>query len=238
MRWLIVLLAALGCGNDGRGDTNDAAPDGNPVVDSGTPSLAPAFVRNFFLDCGSVQERCTRQTPGPGTGTILLVTITYSPQTAHAVSVTDEGGQLFQRAIDPIPWAAGDGDSQTELWWGRRGLGTTAVHVNVSEQVSINVYVSEFAATAVDQVAAFAGKANNSGVFSSRTRTITHVPQLIFGHGEGRNALVSPGAGFTQRVMELGNIEETKVAEIPGEYEAPFMLDRGGHWVALMATLR
>lgn len=209
------------------------------MIDSGTPSSAPTFVRNFFLDCGLIQERCTLQTPGPGTGTILLVVITYRPQTAHAVSVSDEGGQLFQRAIDPIPWAAGDGDLQTEMWWGRRGLGTTAVHVNVSEQVNgINVYVSEFAATAVDQVAAFAGKANNSGGFSSGTRTITHVPQLIFGHGEGRNALVSPGAGFTQRVMELGNIEETKVAEIPGAYEAPFMLDRGGHWVALMATLR
>jgi hypothetical protein len=236
--WFVFVGAIFGCGDFSGRHSSDAASNVDAVRDSGKPSRVPAFVRYGFWDCGSVQM-CTVPAPGSGTGLVVLVTVTYRPPTVHAVSVTDDSVQLFQRASGPIPWAAGDGDSQTELWWGHRGAATSAISVNFSEKVSsMNVYVSEFSATAVDQAVAAVGKATDKGVISSGMRAIDHVPQLVVGHAEGRNTLLSPGAEFTQLLKESEGMQEAKVAEIPGVYQAPFMLDRSGHWIVLMATLR
>lgn len=237
VRWQVWLGFLAACGEVmPLNIQRDAASD---AVVPGEPSRTPEFVQNFFSDCGGQQD-CTLQAPGRGSGQILLVTATYGTPVIHVESITDDTKQMFRRFIDPVAWAPGHGGLRTEVWWGKRTVDTTEIKVSLTGPAAsgLAVYINEFDATAIDQIATASGDANKAMSFSSGARTIAVAPQVVFGHGESTDSIVAPGTGFMMRRKELGNIEQTKLADRPGSYEAFFDLDQGGPWVALMVTLR
>lgn len=239
MRWQLLLGVLAGCGEVALDPQRDAGLDSDAAANPDGSSRTPTFVQNFFLDCGSQQD-CTLAAAGTGSGQILLVTATYATPIIHVDSVKDDTGQGFRRFVDPVGWAPGHGGLRTEMWWGKRNVDTTAITVSLTGPAAsgLAVYINEFEATAIDQTAAASGDANKATSVSSGTRNIAVAPQLVFGHGETTDPIVAPGAGFMMRRKELGNIEQTKLADAPGAYEALFDLDRSGPWVALMVTLR
>lgn len=239
-------MLALGCGHVATGD-RDAASDANAdsnsnaAIDAMEPTTAPTFVQSFTaIDCGSFNP-CTIQTPGKGPGRLLVMIVTYNSTVRQIESVTDSPGVPLQRAFEPLQWAGSGGNWRTEVWWGHRHQDSTTTTVSLSGPPAgfSYYYASEFVATSIDQVAAATGTLTTAGMFSSGARNTAYPNELVFAHGEGEMAMLSPGSGFTARRGNSQSVlEQTKSADAKGAYEAPFSMDRSGHWLALMLTLR
>ncbi len=244
---LLSVWCALGCTavtySDERRDAAPQADSARPLdasVDAAPPNPppppTPTFVQTVSKPCGTAQT-CTISIPGTGSGQLLLVSITNTPQTVHVASVKNKQAQAFQRLIGPLAWGT---SFQTELWWGKRSASAEAITISLSAPPGsvFLAYADEFVATSIDQTASASGAATAAGAISSGTRTLTSVPQMIFGHAEGDGATVGAGTGFTVRSAEFANIEETKSVSVQGTYSASFTLDKAGAWMAMMATLR
>lgn len=231
VRFCLLLCISFGCGRYAFDDINQRDR-------ADAPAGAPEFVRHFAVNC-DLARSCTIAIPGTASNHLLIVTATYNPPTLAATAVEDDLGQPFHRVIDPIAWAPGIGDYNSEIWWGR-SQAATAVTLTLSgaPRGLLAIYVNEFAATSVDQSAAAAGFAASAGTVSSGTRDLASVPQLIFCHGEGQGPRVLPALGFTPQADDNSNIEATKPVSTPGAYDARFQLDSPGAWVALMVTLQ
>lgn len=235
MRILVLLWLAAGCGRLAFDEVR-LQPDSAPPSDGPTP--IPGFVRGFVVDCGLV-TRCLVETPGVTAGKVLVVAVTYNPQTVEVASIEDDVGRGFSQAIAPIAWSPTVGQFRSELWWTRtQATNSLVVTLSGSPTSLLAVYVNEFIATEVDQSAAASGIATAATAFSSGTRTVASAPEIIFGHGEGQGATIHPALGFAAQTDKNANIEETKLVWTPGTYDAQFTIDGAGDWVALMATLR
>lgn len=234
---------ALGCGDVQLAEQRDAAADSNAPNDS-TGSTTPRFAKHFdYADCGS-EMQCTVQTPGIGPGRMLVMIVTYSSSSIHVESANDDSGVPLRRALGPVEWTSSGYVWRTEVWAGHRSRESVATTVKLSGAPSgfSYYYASEFEATSIDQAVANTGMRTTDGPFSSGSRQTAYPHELVFGHGEGEGgAKLSPGSGFTAQRSEPGTsgvLEETMTADAPGTYEAPFSMDRGGNWLALMLTLR
>lgn len=198
----------------------------------------PAFVKNYIVKC-AVATSCTVPTPTASAGHLLLVTMTYNPQTIRAAAVVDDRDRAFTSVIAPTSWAAGAGNFRSEMWWAHsQGGGSVTVRLSAAPTNLLLVYVDEFIATSLDQATGATGTLAAAGSFSSGIRTTAFSPELVFGHGEGAGPIVTAGAGFTTRDSQFDNIEQTKLVDTPGAYEARFGLSQAGAWMAMMATLR
>lgn len=237
MRSIVLLWLIAGCGRLAFDYADpDSGLDGSPPSDGSLPP--PAFVQNFERKCAAVKQ-CTVATPGLRNGNLVLVTVTYNPSSAEAMAVEDHLGRAFNRIIGPVAWSPVVGSYHSELWWARsQGTNSVTVTLNGTSTSLLNIYVDEFVATAIDQTAAASGVVGAATTVSSGSRNVTAVPGLIFGHGEGQGPTVYPVVGFTLHSNANANVEASKQVTTPGSYDAAFMLDGPGDWVAIMVTLR
>lgn len=246
---LVVLAAlAMGCGSVQPAEQRDAGADAQ--VDSNAPndstgSRTPRLVTTFADAARGSQMQTTVQTPGTGPGRMLVMIITYSVPTSSVIQVdsaNDDSGVPLRRALGPIEWTSSGYFWRTEVWAGHRSHASVATTVKLSGEPKdfSYYYASEFEATSIDQAVFKTGMRSTGGPISSGSSVTAYPHELVFGHGEGEGiAKLSAGSGFTvQRNGPAGVLEETMTANAPGTYEAPFSMDSGGHWIALMLTLR
>lgn len=251
VRLAVFAMLTLGCGHVTPAELRDAAPDGsaanadsNVATDALRPRTTPSFVQHYYGDGGD-QQQYLASTPGNGPGRLLIMIVTYNSQAIHIESVIDNPGVSLQRAAEPLKWTTSGSAWHTEVWWGRRSQDSSSTLVTFTGKPGVFSYFygSEFFATSIDQVVAASDMLSNAGTFSTGSRTTAFPNELVFGHGEGEGgAVLSPGSGFTSQrgggPGAGGVLEQTKSADVPGSYEVPFSMDRSGHWLALMLTLR
>lgn len=239
MRWWLV-VALAGCGRLGFGPD---APAGDTAAgpDSARPPLA--FGQHTGRQCTGGPVTCNAVFGTPSVaGDVVLMTATYASTTAQVKSVSDSDGDVFQLALGPMAWAGSP--YRTELWWATANGGGSPSMVIVEltaastafEQLALDEYTGVDPTQPVDQIAFASGLTGTT--FDSGPKTITHAPEIIFGHGEGMSETVSAGLGFTVRDTSNANIEEDQIVSTIGSYAATFGLSKSGEWIALMVTLR
>lgn len=172
-------------------------------------------------------------------GSLLVLTVTH-PAGIDLQMVGDDVGNAFLPVIRRT-W----GTLTTEMYYAKNVLaGSFIVNAPLSPNAAFCLaYIDEYSGAdpddPLDQMSAMNGSV--AGLASSGTVTTTTPSELLFGHGEGQNLIMSVGTGFMERGSEEFNLEEDRTVTQIGDYEATFIATGSttpSDWVAIVATFR
>jgi Chitobiase/beta-hexosaminidase C-terminal domain len=174
---------------------------------------------------------------------LIVVWLWYNSVAQTVASVTDTGGNAYQRAVGPTAGVGTVAGFQQEIWYaksinGGANFTVTATFTaagNFEKSISAHEYAGASLTAPIDVVSA-AAVAGNPNVSSGVVPTSAAI--LIFGAAifSGRGAA---GPGFTQESALRNNVTEDKPFVAPGTAEAIFMVVNGANdWVAQMVTLK
>jgi hypothetical protein len=169
---------------------------------------------------------------------LVIITVTYDDTTREIATLTDDEGNTYVRAIDPVMWATRP--FHTEMWYAAHVAGgaftATATFSGPTSSFFL-AYADEYAgATALDQTSTAVGLTGL--VVDSGSRMVTRDGELIFGHGEGQGPTVNCDSAFSLRYQGDGNCEEDQLGTAGTMAATSFALNAVGEWIATMATFR
>lgn len=175
------------------------------------------------------------QTPG----NLNIVAIGWDSSAPTVSSVTDTGGNTYQVAA---PKTCSSTDCQTIMYAKNIAGGSNTVTVTFSASSAFpEARVSEYAG--LDKVSPFDVQASvgSSGTTAanSGSATTTFANELIFGSGATLSDFVSPGSGFTNRLIDtFGSISEDRAVTSIGSYSASGTINASNVWIMQMATFK
>jgi hypothetical protein len=215
---------------DGGADASPAGPI--TFVQQGVHSIENGFASSADITLSSPLQA----------GDLIVVAIGMYDATATVTSVTDQNGNHFRVAVDPILLPGSDPIIQT-IWYAS-GVGAAAsdvVTVALSKSVdSPDIRVVEY--SGLDPTEPLDAKSSKTGNDKSSTSgpvTTTYGRELLFAAGttESHSGYDVGGTGFTARLVTTeGNIAEDRFVDAPGTYSADAPLVESGEWVFQLAT--
>ena len=185
-------------------------------------------------------------------GDLNVVAVGWTSGPATVSSVTDRSGNIYTLAVGPT---VQNGLTSQSIYYAKNiaaaAAGANIVTVAFSSSASnpdirILEYNGADPNNPVDATAATIGSGTTS---SSGSATTTNSTDLIFGanmlgnnggHGSGRTVTMTPGAGFTSRMITSpdGDIAEDKMVTAAGRFNATATLGSWGPWVMQMVAFR
>lgn len=116
------------------------------------------------------------------------------------------------------------------------------VYVKFSSAAHPEIYIHEYSgADPISPLDVTASSTGYSKVADRGSKTTTYAGDLIFGYIQNDSATVPvPGAFFTARRTNNGNLSEDRIATSTGSYSVNATLDssQNSHWIASMATFK
>lgn len=170
-------------------------------------------------------------------GNLIVVGITYFPQSGSISSVTDSSGNIYVRAAGPQNWSGTSG--RAEMWYAKNIIGGSTpltISANLSIVGDMEIYSAEYAnlntINPLDQVSSASGF---GAVADSGARTTTYPGELIVSYAENYSKL-RPASGFAARSTFNSNIFADGITTSVGSYSATSYLEAAQDWVQFMLT--
>lgn len=189
------------------------------VTTSTTVSAPPKFVQvnqNMVSTGAKVSVALKNATVQ---GNTIVAYVIWS-NTGPAV-LTDTRGNTFTPVSAPLVWG---GKYSAQIFYASN-LSSGADTVTASFGTSVNsfgvIYVHEYSGiSTTNPVEATIAAAGSSSTLDSGPVASTSQNELVFGAGVSDNNVTAPGAGFTSRDIQYGNVTEDRVTSTAGSYSA------------------
>jgi hypothetical protein len=174
---------------------------------------------------------------------LIVVWLWYKSLAQTVATVTDSGGNAYQRAIGPSAGAGTMAGFQQEIWYARGVDGGAAFTVtatfssqgNFERSISAHEYSG---ASVTDPIDVVTGTAAAGNVNVASGAVMSNAGRLIFGAALF-SARGTSGPGFAQRSALQFNVTEDKPFVAPGVAEANFAIVTGApDWIAQMVVLK
>ena len=175
-------------------------------------------------------------------GNLNVVIVGWNDSYAHVSSVKDSKGNVYQLAVGPTV----TGTLSQAIYYAKKILpaaaATNAVTVTFSTAAAFpDIRVAEYSGIdPVNPVDTFVGAIGNSAASNSGALRTTTATDLLVGANTVQTYNISPGSGFTQRLLTKpdGDIVEDAVVIVVGSYSASARLGTAGGWVMQMVAFR
>jgi chitodextrinase len=171
-------------------------------------------------------------------GNLIVAYVVYD--NSGAATISDTGGNVYQSAVGPTPFGAGN-SWRAQIFYAKNITGG-AVKVTATFSTAISsfglIYVHEYSGldsvNPVDAVISSAGtgSALNSGSLNTTTGT-----DLLFAAGASDNEVTTFSPGFTTRSVAFGNLTEDKVVSAIGTFNAT-ATHSGTFWIMQLVAFR
>ena len=187
-------------------------------------------------------------------GDLNVVAVGWTTGSATVSSVTDGSGNIYTLAVGPT---VQNGFASQSIYYAKNiaaaAAGANIVTVAFSSTASTpDIRILEYSgADPNNPVDATAANMGFSPTSSSGFATTTNSTDLIFGanmlgnsagpsHGSGRTVTMTPGAGFTSRMISSpdGDIAEDRMVTAAGSFSATANLGSWGPWIMQMVAFR
>jgi FtsP/CotA-like multicopper oxidase with cupredoxin domain len=198
----------------------------NAAGNSAYSNIASVTVRISFVqarsaDLPSASTLSVTLDGNQRAGNMNIVAVCWNDVTNNIVSVTDNRGNVYQKAIE-TRYAPGSGwrPSNAIFYAPNIAGGSTTVTVTFNRTAAYpDLLVTEYSGINVlDQVR---GATTTSSTANSGARTTTAPNELIFGATTVVTMTTGPGQGFTQRLLTPdGDLAEDRIVSAIGSYSA------------------
>jgi len=209
------------------------------------PPPVPAFIQESTA-LNSIDNPAIVSFPAASTtGNLIVIQVTQDNQNANVASITDNKGNIYNRAIGGMNWGPTGTEVRSELWYAADIVGdgspvAATVKLDADAKSFVQLYISEYSGldgAPLDQVAFSSATGTFSGIFDSGARTTTASNELVFGHCEMWNGTTIAETGFNTQSTTGGNIEESMNVTSVGGYHAACRVNGSGPMV-MMATFK
>jgi hypothetical protein len=231
-----VVLVLCACGRiafDPRDELGDSGIDGpvdGPEIDAPSSSFMYLHGETATIPSGT---QLGVMLPQQSLGGLRVVVVGIAAPLTSLVSLTDDAGNLYERAIGPTS----SGALSQWIYTSRISNVTfpnTVLATFDGTTTQPGILVADYAGVSATMTVHTSSGLAGSGMRSeSGPLTITIAPALIVGaNTNAQGGTAGPGAGFTQRLFStFEDILEDRVVETPGTYvaDAPLTTDHG--WV-------
>src|SRR5262249_24494140 len=175
--------------------------------------------------------------PGAQTlGDLNVVIVGWNDTSANVQTVTDSQGNAYSLAVGPT---SGTNIRQSIYFAPNIKSGNNTVTVKFSQAANYpDIRVLEYRGVGALDVAK--GASGTTAAANSGAATTTNANDLIVGADTVFTGNLSPGAGFTTRVITNpdGDLVEDQIVTTAGSYSATATLSGSGPWVMQMAAFK
>jgi hypothetical protein len=227
------------------GDANDVAAPDAPAqpVDASSDAPAPpiVFVQGHVAMSTSATVSVTLAQP-VGAGHALVVCFEHD-NSRNVKSVTDTLGHGFRIVVGPVQ-SSSDIRGYVYAAFDTKAGDDTVTFVLDGSPTYLQAYVHEYSGLAPgDSFDDGTYRSGSSSAMESGPATSTSARSLVLGFGYAytlstTNGIVLPGAGFSQRFSDFGNVTEDRIVTGPGIQNATAIMTDGDDWTMLMAIFK
>ncbi len=211
----------------------------NPPPAPPPPPPMPRFVQQNYATPQSPQSQvAVAYTSAQTAGNANILAIGWNDIVASIVAVGDSASNTYQAAV---PTFRGNGISQAIYYATNIEGGSNTVTVAFDQPADyVDLRALEYSGLSqTNMFDAGASATGNGASADSGPITVAATNELVFGAGMTANAFVSPGVGFTLRVVTSpdADIVEDQVAATTGLYDATAGLN-SGLWLMQVAAFK